>query len=375
MKAPLRLPRGMLGMLALVAAAELFVARHALDFTPLEGWDWKLARRAADREAPRCEVLCFGDSLLKFGLHPPVLERRTGRRAYSLAVCRGPAAASYFLLRRALEAGAHPEAVVVEFQPNILGDGPLSELWSFPWGELAGPREALDLARATGDPRAFAATVLARLLPTVRGRHDLRANLLVALGARDKPARVPTPILLRNWARNRGAWASPPHHPEPEFSWDSPEKCPYFPDRFDPVNLSYIRRFLRLAAARRIPVFWLLPPNLPAYQAMLDRDGYDARHTRLVRAFQAQFPDLVVIDGRRSGYRPAVFLDSMHLDRRGAAAQSLGVAEIVAAHLAAGAAGPRWVPLPAYREPPADLPVEDLDQSQVALRSAEGLRR
>ena len=80
--------------------------------------DWAYGGRAASRRAPDAEILCFGDSMIKFGMAPRVLEDRLGRRAFNLALYAGSPTASYFLLRRPLESGAKPAAVLVDFQPR-----------------------------------------------------------------------------------------------------------------------------------------------------------------------------------------------------------------------------------------------------------------
>ena len=66
------------------------------------------------------EVLAFGDSMVEFGVLPGVIAERSGLRAINLAVHDGSPAVSYFLLRRALEAGARPRAIVVDFMPHQL---------------------------------------------------------------------------------------------------------------------------------------------------------------------------------------------------------------------------------------------------------------
>src|SRR5690349_13984720 len=108
----------MLGMLALVAAAELLVARGAERLTTPVCWDWIQAGRAARREARGCRVLAFGDSLIKCGVAPAVIEGRLGGRAHNLAVGGGLPPADYFLLRRALAAGARPRAVLIGHIPH-----------------------------------------------------------------------------------------------------------------------------------------------------------------------------------------------------------------------------------------------------------------
>src|SRR5690242_11471473 len=125
-------PAGLLGMLCLVGAVERWVSHHSYDFTHPELWDWKAASAAAQKIAPKCEILCLGDSLLKVGFLPKVLEHHTGKSSHNMAVFAGQAPGSYFLLRRALESGARPKAVVVDFKPTILNLPPAGfvDRWS-----------------------------------------------------------------------------------------------------------------------------------------------------------------------------------------------------------------------------------------------------
>ena len=61
-----------------------------------------------------------GDSLAKLGVAPSLVEARSGRSVYNLAVCAGQAPSSYFLLRRVLDSGARPTAILVDFFPRLL---------------------------------------------------------------------------------------------------------------------------------------------------------------------------------------------------------------------------------------------------------------
>src|SRR5947209_2918687 len=134
------IPCGLLGMVALVVAVESFVVRHELDFMPWGTSAWVVADRASRREAPGSEFLFLGDSLVKMGLLPLVVEAETGRRAYNLGICAAQAPVPYFMLRRVLEAGARPAAVVVDYKPNLLVGGPRD--FGRNWAELLTPREA-----------------------------------------------------------------------------------------------------------------------------------------------------------------------------------------------------------------------------------------
>src|SRR5262249_51799500 len=113
-------------------------------------------------------------------------------------------------------------------------------------------------------------------------------------------------------------------------------------DRRPPLaaeNKQYVRRFLALAEAHRIRVFWLIPPIHPVVQGVRDKLGRDGPFQRFIREEQARFPDLVVIDGRRSGYHPDLFVDSSHLNIEGTTTFSVDVADVV--RRAPGGGGPR----------------------------------
>src|SRR5436305_8758992 len=103
-----RVPLGLVGALALVAGAEWGVFRRLDGLTPYIPASWSQSGRAARREAVAADVLCLGDSQVKSGLLPNVLARRLGRPAYNLAVVGGQPASAYYLLARALKAGARP---------------------------------------------------------------------------------------------------------------------------------------------------------------------------------------------------------------------------------------------------------------------------
>ncbi len=368
-----RLPAGLLGSLALVMAIERGVTNHEGALAPPWTTDWRHAGGAARREAPRAEVLCLGDSLVKFAVLPRAIEGRSGRRAYNLAVHNGQAPATYFLLRRALDAGARPAAVLVDFAPHLLTGGPYANLRQ--WGELVEPGECLDLARTARDADLFALITAARLLPSYAARFEIRGAVLGALAGRSTSQSAVTDAYRRNWRRNLGALAmpgNPASRADTPFGGDLVDAA----RPFDPVNLAYIRRLLDLTAARRIPVYWLLPPPNPSVQAIRDRNGSDDRYLALIRRLGATHPGLTVLDARHSGYDHSLHFDPVHLDHRGAAALSRSIADALATppdlH---PAPGPRVVDLLAYRDRPGGVPIEDLTQSTLAIRGSAAVRR
>lgn len=364
------LPLGLLGMLGLVAAAEGWLRRHERDFTTAWAAAWDRCGRLVAREAPRCEVLCFGDSLVMHGVAPRVLEARLGRPAHNFAVFKGQAPTAYVLLRRALDAGARPAAVLIDGE--LLGDDPL-ELTRL-WPELLNALEALELAWTARDAEFFAGVLLGRLLPSARLRFELREGVGSALRGEFASARWGLVPRLRNWRHNLGAHIQPPDFPPPDAVAPTLEQAGYLPTdwRCHPVNAAYVERFLALAGSQGIPVYWLLPPVQPEVQARRDRGGLSAHYERFLRDLAARHRHLVVLDGRHAGFPPEAMSDMTHLNRDGACAFSESLADALRDRLGSPdpLAGERWVALPRYREPSLASAVEDLGQSAEVLRQA-----
>jgi hypothetical protein len=368
-----RLPTGLIGMVALVLAVEGVVTRLEPHLTTVWAADWKQTGQAAGGRARRAEILCFGDSLVKFGVLPRVVAAKSGRPAYNLALNAGPTPASFFLLRKALEAGARPKAVVVDFFPLMRPDRPREGLRNYP--ELIGLRDAFDLARAAREPDLLGMIVTARLLPTVKDRFEIRSAIAAALRGDRASIADALPAAWRTWNRNAGA------QPMPRLRAQSPAEdaaliAALSPDSWalDRINAHYLRRFLDLADRRHVPVFWLLPPLDPDLHDRRERSGIDAVYRGLARSLQRRHPDLKIIDARHSGYNGTVHIDPLHLDRQGAFALSADLAAIIARHLDDPTTASRWVALPPYRERPIDLPLEDLGQARLAIQHAEARR-
>lgn len=365
-------PWGLIGMLGLVAAIESSVARDVLDFSDPVSLSWRLAAAAARDEAPGRSILCAGDSLVKHGIIPKVIAARSGRDALNLAVARGPAPATYFLVRRALEAGARPAALLVDFKPSVLIGGPSFNLRY--WQGFLTPREGLELARSARSGTLFFEMAVGRLLPSFRTRHEIRGNLRAALRGETDPLRAINRTCLRNWTLNDGANVAAKN---PAFDGtvgpDDSRKLLTHVFHCHRVNFEYIDRLLAMADGRDIPVYWILPPLAPRLQARRDESGADAGYVRFVRSLQARYPGLTVIDGRHAGYDHTLFVDATHLDGQGAYALSLDVGDVLRRDLDGVRERTRWVDLPAYRASPVEVAIEDVEQSRRAL-SATRLR-
>ena len=364
-----RLPLGLLGMLALVAAVETGLARHPLQFVDTATLSWRLGLEAVPREAARCEVVCLGDSLVKIGVMPEVIQRGTGHRAYNFAMAQAPAPATFFLLRRLLDAGARPRAIVVDFKPSVLAGGPKFSLRH--WQEVLSVRECLEIARIDGKPRLLAEIALGRLLPSYRDRFEIRE----AIGSAFRGERAPTYrtnlLALRNWGMNLGAHRNTPKSTftgqvEPEIH----QKLLSDHWQCHRVNAVYVDRLLAMAEKYQIPVYWLIPPLPPEMQTRREQTGVDAAFVAFVRSILVKHPGVIIVDGRRSQYQADTFADHTHLNGRGANALSHELAAI----LAHPQARERWIELPRFRDWPMDARAEDIEQSRIVLE-AEAVRR
>jgi hypothetical protein len=360
------MPAGLLGMLGLIALIETGVARDVLDFSDPTSLNWRLAARAARDEAPGRAVLCVGDSLVKHGMIPKVIAARSGRDAINLAMARGPAPATFFVLRRALEAGASPSALIVDFKPSILVGSPRYNLRY--WQEILTPPEGFELARSSGSYPLFFETAVGWLLPSFRSRHEIRSNLLAALKGETDVLRLINQTCRRNWALNDGANVAAKN---PSFTGevgpDDDKKLLTHVFHCHRVNADYIRRLFALADSRGIRVYWLLPPLSPELQAHREQTGAEAGYVGFVRSFQTRYPNVTVLDGRHAGYDHTLFVDASHLDGQGAYTLSRDVADILRRDLAGASPISRWVDLPDYREYPVEVALEDVEQSRRKL--------
>ena len=363
-----RPPWGFLGMLGIVMAIEWTLAGHDLDFTAPWHWDWRVIGKAATRpeRVKGKEVLLFGDSLMKFGVIPRVVEKHSGKTTYNFALHTGQTSSSYFMLRRALRAGAEPSAVVLDLTPHMLMH--LPEVNKHLWPELLSTGETFDFALTKRDPDFFASITLARILPSYKERYDIRANLMAALQGLSASRRFEMPMYRRNWKVNDGAQLMG-DSPAPTIDVDHWTNSLYARWVPNAVNVAYLDRFLALAASKQVPVYWLLPPIHPSVQAKTEATGFDAGYSAFVHDVQSRFPSTIVVDARHSDFAPDLFMDGAHMNRRGALKLSAALAEVLRDPVEAGTTG-RWVALDLRRARAVDMPIEDVFDSAYALRTA-----
>jgi hypothetical protein len=371
----LRLPWGLVcGLLVAIGVEQFVKSNEHLLIGPWYAVAKRMGR-AARMEAPKCGILCFGDSQVKLGALPQVIEKQLGRTSCNLATAGGQPPGTYFMLRRALKAGAHPAGIVVDFNPTCISHTP--RLNTRVWAEVLTLSECLDLAITERDASYFGLLVLNKLVPSLKVREEIRS--LARLALKGKPWSLPleTAAYLRNANRNKGAVVESDcaNFPWPAQDMIDEQFCqPRWYMHL--TNALYMRRVIKLAAAHGIPVLWLLPPVRPQLQAMRDQRGYDDQYLRAVSGFFVKSRNVFLVDGRHSGFPERAFQDMTHLSRTGALSYSANIASVIKSLLDGETLPPsRIVQLPAFQDFTLDPLPEDLNTSRVALQGTPAVMR
>ena len=357
----------------MLVAIEGISGRNWLDFSDPVSLSWRFSTDVARSRSSSCDLLCLGDSLAKHGIIPSVIEGESGLKTVNLAAARCPTLMSYFVLRRALEAGAHPSAIIINTKQAVLLGSP--EFNARYWPAVLSPQECLELGTICGRAETGISALMGCLLPSLRSRLEIRSNLLAALRGEADPLHEINRLLWRNWTANHGANVASLHSGyHGELSPEIKERL--HPDAFyvDRSNAEGIERLLQLASDRKIRVFWLLPPLTPELQAWRDRSGAEAKFEEWVRSHQSKHPrSITVLDARRVVLDPAMFVDATHLAGGGAVALSRAVGTSLKAEIdrAPSPQSQDWVVL----DSPKDggrvgnlPPIEDIDESKRILR-------
>jgi hypothetical protein len=241
------------------------------------------------------------------------------------------------------------------------------------WGQLLTVDEIIELAWSCRDTELLARSVLQRFVPSVRGRHTIRSNILAALFALPATHREICLARFRNWNQNLGAFAAPVN-PSYHGEMTSKDTEHFVTREWNPVNIAYARRFLALAESRQIPVYLVIPPVIPVIEQSRERLGLNARYDTLVASWQARFPWLSVLDARYSRYTNSEFCDAVHLNRAGASTLTFDLAESMR-ELLATASPPRWTVVRRFRARANQDGSEDFGASLAIVRATGAARR
>ena len=359
-------PIGLLGALALIVAFEVWVDRLGLRVLNLEAAIWRQAGREAGARSLGADVLVIGDSHAQFGLIPSVIAGRSGLRVASLAILGGQAPAGSLLLRRALEAGAEPDLVILSLSPRLLElppshNGPL-------WGMMTSTSERLELAWISRDPGLFEVATLAAALPSFRGRALIRRAIAKRSTGIWRDNGLNGEVFLSNIRDNGGAIVA---RAEP-FSFDLDHWVSnYYAEPWAPApaNDRYVRQLMDLTADRGIRVAWLITPVHPEIRDRCRANGFDAAFDRFLDGYRSRYPHLSIIDGRSADFEPGLFRDPHHLGRLGAIRLSNAVGELLRRPLGAI---PDVAALPDAGPDLAEpaQAIRDVDQTRAALRDS-----
>ena len=372
-------PAGLIGALAMVLILDRLIAGLPIGLHGASRLtaSWEAAFRAAAEPESNAGILCFGDSLIKLGILPRILEARLGQSAYNLAVLGGQPPTSHYLLRRVLDRGHSPRALIVNFSPLLLGMDPRVNLaW---WAGLMDAQERLGLALLSRDPRLGLALFLHGAIRSLSNRETSRAALgLGTLELRDREEGEPGDelrTLLRNWSINRGAQVAPRPFVSIRGSLPQPYEGPGWKWRPNPVHVSFVERFLALAEDRRIPVYWIIPPAEAEWLARNEGLGTVDAYRTFVRSLVSRYSTLTVFDLQRAKWGRAFFRDPIHLNRDGAVRLTLAVARAIEGVGRGPDVGGRWITPDGEAAVPSRMTqelLEDLDQSRLAVSPVEG---
>jgi hypothetical protein len=366
-----------LGTAVLVCSVEAAVAHRGVALTPTDARCWRITAGLLDRHAAESGLLCLGDSLVKFGVYPRAIERLTGRPAYNLAVNMGPTPLTYFFLRRALERGARPSAVLIDSGDFCLPKGPAwgTAALRYSWADALTLAETAELCSSARDHCLFARIALEKALPSLSWRHPIRAAVVAALGGTETTLRTVNLTLARNLMVNAGAQVNDNSSYRPEEPDPPPGVAGGGTFTPDPVNVFYLRRAFRLAKERGVTVYWLVPPVHPHHQALLHHYGDEDRMTRFIRRVHARHPEVVVVDGRGTGFGGRLFLDPAHLNRDGALAYTASLADLLTRDSSVPFPPGTWLTLAGPGAAPAGVPFEDTARSREIARAADAATR
>jgi hypothetical protein len=366
-----RMPLGLLGMLALIVPIEAYIATRNIDLGTMEAIEWRLTDKMNRKQSPRAEILCFGTSLSRIGISPLILEERTGHPTYNLALSGSQPYGSLLMLRHALDAGAKPKAIVVEFKWTAIANDPegleriLPEVASIPeWARMA-----WDLRNASFLGRV----ALVAELPSFRCRAEIRKNIVAAVKGEEPVRNHQWLTAYRNSRVNKGAHHTPKVPYKGEFPEDDDKNFFRPAWQCHPVNEKHIHEFLSLAELRGIPVFLIIPPVSPGVQAKLDAVGVTPRYTAFLEGLLARYRGMTAFDARRSNYPVESFYDATHLNRVGTADLSNALADLLKARLDGPDLAPaeRWVALRPYAGGQGQEKLEDFMNSYEHIVAAQ----
>jgi hypothetical protein len=318
---------GFLGAIVLIVIVEFGIVHFRCDTPTPATISWRLSGRAAAHEAVGCDVLIFGDSLVKHGLNAREFQKASGLKTYNLSVCACQAPANVVLLRRALKAGAKPRAVILEAAPDLMAGDLVANVRN--WPELLDPLEAFTLAWRVHDAELGGRILLAKALPSYRARLEIRKLIVPPRGV-DLHSRSEALRLADHWTAERGSNVAG-NHGAFDGTVTEADHQTLLSDRFwcNRNNRHSLTAFLDEAKAQGISVYWLLPPVSPAVQARRDSSGAEAKHLSFVESLTSRYPNVTILNFQHAGFAATDFVDPRHMTGDAAIRLTRQVARLV----------------------------------------------
>ena len=287
---------------------ELNLIRHDKDFALPEGLNWGYARKGRGVGSPGLRDSLAGVEHVEVRLSAPRFERELGRRAFNLSMSLERHGRQLFPAQAAPRPGSS-FAILVDCHTSpdtsVNRENRYRHLRS--WPELLDLRGALDLAWTSRDPDFFTSVLLSDFLHSYKSRFEIRQNigLSAITGVEDRNAeasrrRAPQLEGESGYAGDASEPGIPIEH-RGEAVRSRPIEPPADQSTARLNRQPFTRRFLDLAAAHGIRVFYLLPPVAPGHMERRIHTGEDLELTRLAQRIQRDDPSVVVIEGRRAG--------------------------------------------------------------------------
>ena len=365
------IPAGLIGAAAIVCAIEVAVAARRIEFTHVYTMDWGDTRAALNERTSGASILLLGDSRIKFGIAPRVVAAKTGESTYNAAVCGGQPPACYFALRRALDHGARPRAIVVGMAPHLMMSG--VHFNARQWPELLATGELIELAFSTRNATLCADWTMRLAIPSYHRRGEIRDAIVRGFAGRDGDQTRKKQAYRRNWERNLGAQINPADNfsiarAEPR-EWKAFVKNNW---RCNATNQEYLIKLFDLAYDRKIAVYWLLHPAPADLRVRSEAIGMDAEFEKMTRSLLLRYPNVKVIDGLHAYYPDRVFMDPLHLAAPGAVALSADLGEILARDRDRPCSNQRII-LPAYHDVQIDRALVEIVEPKPGSGKSAGI--
>ncbi len=289
-----------------IAAIWLFVllvliAETLASFLPQNKLVQSLQASKVLPEAPDIQIM--GDSVARDGLVAARLQEFVpGRSVNNFAIAGTGPELPYFILKRQIAAGKAPRAIIYAPSPHTFASKRVALLVGgfCDWDEVG------EVASARKEPFEVLYGVLCKISYTLRHREQI-ADILK--GNAPLFARTSTP---KESKEDLATVAAKRKYPREKLH-------PMYRARFEVhrFNLHYYEKFLTLAQANKIPVYWVNMPILSAVGDSRKEVDFETHFAQFLEDTQKRF-GVRVLQEEFLVYEDAVFRDYTHLDSVGA---------------------------------------------------------